>query len=101
VSDLQPRDSFVTDPTELRRLTGQSAAILARLKQGPATARELSALALKYTGRISDLREAGYVITCEDDPVTGKSRYRLIEEPQPTPTSGPHDLNVAQPGRLL
>jgi hypothetical protein len=92
VSDLQPRDSHVTDPAEIRRLTGQSAAILARLQQGPATARELSALSLKYTSRISDLRKAGYDVRCREDAETGVSTYTLDAVPasEPGQTQG-HD----------
>ena len=36
--------------------------ILFRLLLGPATARDLSAIALKYTGRVSDLRKLGHRI---------------------------------------
>ena len=45
------------------RLRGQNAAILERLKRGPATNTELAGLSLKYTSRISDIRKAGYQIT--------------------------------------
>ncbi len=88
---MQPRDSFVTDPSEIRRLTGQAAAILARLQRGPATARELSALSLKYTSRVSDLRAAGYDVKCSDDEVTGLSTYVLVPA-ETAPTQG-HDTN--------
>lgn len=71
------RDSRVTDETEHRRLSSQSLRILHRLQQGPATARELSVLSLKYTSRVSDLRKAGYVVQCEHDTATGRSVYRL------------------------
>jgi hypothetical protein len=44
----------------------RKAAILARLKQGPATMIELMALSPGgYRQRISDLRKDGYVIDCE------------------------------------
>lgn len=45
-----------------KRLSGQNAAVLARLRQGPATNAELAGISLKYTSRISDLRDAGFVI---------------------------------------
>jgi hypothetical protein len=100
VSDLQPRDSHVTDPAELRRLTGQSAAILARLQRGPATARELSALSLKYTSRISDLRKAGYDVRCREDAETGVSTYTLdVPASEPGQTQG-HNTNAPSEGRL-
>lgn len=44
------------------RRKGQAAAILARLREGPATNVDLAGLALNYRARISDLRDAGYVI---------------------------------------
>ena len=34
----------------------------------------------KYTGRISELRQAGYVIACEHDDA-GIARYRVVEQP--------------------
>jgi hypothetical protein len=58
----------VRDPNVMEgdepRLSGQNAAILERLKQGPATNVELAGISLKYTSRISDLRAAGYRVTC-------------------------------------
>jgi len=64
--------------TELRRLSGQNAAILQRLQQGPATNQELAQMSLKYTSRISDLRHAGYdVQVVERDYASGRTVYRL------------------------
>lgn len=62
---LLPRDPNVA-PADRPRLTGQNAAILARLKQGPATNRELRDLVktMNHTARISDLRDAGHTIEC-------------------------------------
>lgn len=61
--DIQPPPIKPRDPNvarqDTRRLTGQNAAVLARLRAGPATAAELAAISLKYTSRISDLRAAG------------------------------------------
>ena len=58
-----------TDPNALEsdrpRLAGQNAAILERLREGPATNEELARLSLKYTSRLSDLRKAGYEIECK------------------------------------
>lgn len=47
---------------ESPRLSRQCRLILDRLRAGNATNRELSAISLKYTGRVSDLRAAGYKI---------------------------------------
>jgi hypothetical protein len=68
----------VHPPAEARRLSGQCAAILARLHQGPATNRELAQLSLKYTSRLSDLRSAGYdVRVVERDYASGRTVYQL------------------------
>lgn len=72
---IEPRDPN-TDVRDVRRLMGQNAAILARLQQGPATTSELATIALKYTGRLSDLRAAGYVIKCHRG-TGGNNIYRL------------------------
>lgn len=74
---ILPSDTFVTAPAEIRRLSGQNKRILERLQAGPATARELAALSLKYTSRVSDLRKRGYVIRCDEDQTSGQSWYRL------------------------
>tara|TARA_Y100000310_G_scaffold316852_2_gene369061 strand:+ start:2515 stop:2820 length:306 start_codon:yes stop_codon:yes gene_type:complete len=58
------------------RLRGQNAMILARLQRGPATNAELSTISLKYTSRISDLRAAGFEVTCERVK-GGTTLYRL------------------------
>lgn len=73
-------DLFPTDPNVMPgdepRLTGQNAAILERLKAGPATNAQLARLSLKYTSRISDLRKHGYDIEC-DRGLKGVNTYRL------------------------
>ena len=75
------RDEFIAyaAPTEAQpRLSAQCQRILERLRQGPATNRELARIALKYTSRISDLRAAGHRIDRLDyDPRTGECWYRL------------------------
>jgi hypothetical protein len=74
-----PRDPSVSE-SEKPRLANQNAAVLARLKAGPATNRELAMLALKYTSRISDLRAAGHVIRpIKKNRVTGETTYQLGE----------------------
>lgn len=60
------------------RLSRQNQAVLARLQRGPATNRELAEIALKYTGRISELRDAGYdVVLVSEDRKTGLAVYEL------------------------
>jgi hypothetical protein len=67
-------------PDERARLSRQCGAILMRLKQSNATNQELSAISLKYTGRISDLRAAGYdVRVVSRDHKTGITVYGLDE----------------------
>jgi hypothetical protein len=51
--------------------------ILNRLKRGPAYNGELAKMALKYTQRISEIREAGYVI--EATPVDRKTGVWMYE----------------------
>lgn len=65
---------------EAPRLSKQCAAILERLRSGPATNAELVGIALKYTGRISDLRKSGYDIrVIQRDHASGVNTYRLVE----------------------
>jgi hypothetical protein len=69
----------VQHPAEARRLSGQCAAILARLHQGPATNRELAGLSLKYTSRLSEVKAAGWDIrVVERDYETGRVVYQLF-----------------------
>lgn len=58
------------------RLQGQNLAIFEALKSGPKTNKELAAISLKYTSRISDIRAAGFAVECERLG-GGLSRYRL------------------------
>jgi len=68
----------------------QRQAILDRLRRGPATTVELAAIALKYTGRVSELRQAGHVITAT--PIEGGVyRYTLVEPGRVTPGCRHHD----------
>lgn len=75
-----------TDPNvhagDIDRLTGQNAAILSRLRQGPATNVELAAISLNYRARISDLRAYGFRIVCTRG-VGGLNVYRLMGGGQP------------------
>ena len=65
---------------EAPRLSRQCRLILERLRTGPATNRELSGIALKYTGRLSELRQAGYdVRVIQRDHESGLNTYRLVE----------------------
>lgn len=47
------------------RLSRQEAKILQRLKQGPATNRDLTQICLRYGARIFDLNRKGYRIVSE------------------------------------
>ena len=65
------------------RLSRQANAILARLKVGRATRRELTELALNPTARLSEIRQAGYdVQVIEWDHVSGRTVYQLFEPGQ-------------------
>jgi hypothetical protein len=60
------------------RLSRQCVAILERLRRGPATNIELSAIALRFTARIHELRAAGYQISIlERDRDSGVVLYGL------------------------
>jgi len=59
------------------RLDSQCDRMLARLQKGPATNVELSGISLKYTSRVTDLRQLGHVIECEKR-VGGVTVYRLM-----------------------
>lgn len=60
------------------RVSKHATRILARLREGPVSNRELSAISLKYTGRISDLRMNGFDVECFDhNRKTGEAWYRL------------------------
>ncbi len=61
---LHPRDPSVA-AADRPRLSGQNAAILARLKSGPETNLTLAKISLKYTSRLSDLRKHGHRIRCD------------------------------------
>jgi hypothetical protein len=75
-ASLAPRHA---GPAESKRLSSQCQRILALLcEQGMATNSELAAISLKYTSRISDLRQAGYPVVCrENNKTTGRSVYVL------------------------
>jgi hypothetical protein len=57
---ILPRDSHVTEPKEIHRLSEQCQRVLKALQARPQTRRELLAYTLNVTARISDLRKAGY-----------------------------------------
>lgn len=80
--DFSPRDHQVT-AAECPRLGRQCRAIYERLKEGVATNDELSRIARKYTGRISDIRAAiephGETIVVQDrNHETGLVVYALV-----------------------
>ncbi len=59
------------------RLDSQCDRMLARLQKGAATNVELAGISLKYTSRITDLRQLGHTIECEKRK-NGMSVYRLV-----------------------
>lgn len=66
---------------EAKRLNGHCQKILERLRLGRASNRELAAISLKYTGRISDLRKAKHKVKLVSrDRETGLTFYEL-EQP--------------------
>jgi len=66
---------------ELRRRGKNEQRVLDRLRQGPATTLELVAVGgIRATGRVSDLRKAGFTINAEHVK-DGLWRYRLVREP--------------------
>ncbi len=67
------RPGLETEP----RLDSQCDRMLARLQKGAATNVELSAISLKYTSRVTDLRQLGHEIACEKR-VGGLTVYRLV-----------------------
>jgi hypothetical protein len=71
------RLNSTVDPRDQARLSRQCLAILKRLREGPATSAELAGIALKYTGRISDLRRNGFAISSKRD--GGGFLYTLLE----------------------
>lgn len=62
------------------RVSRQALAVLDRLRQGPATNRELLDVAIRYGSRIHDLRKAGYKIDKHEDHKTGLTTYKLVGE---------------------
>jgi hypothetical protein len=64
---------------EQHRLSNQCGLILGMLQGGRLTNRELSRYALKYSGRISELRQMGHdVRVVARDRVTGLTWYALF-----------------------
>lgn len=76
---ITPRDTHLAK-AERPRLAGQNLNILRRLQRGSATNRELAGISLKYTGRVSDLRAAGYdVRVVSADRASGITVYALFD----------------------
>jgi hypothetical protein len=63
------------------RISRQCRLIVDRLRRGRATNAELAVIALKYSGRISEIRQAGYDVRCvSHDHATGVAVYALFED---------------------
>ncbi len=64
-TDPQTSHDGARDVTSSGRRSAQKRKILARLLEGPATARDLVEIAVNYRARISDLRKQGVDIVCD------------------------------------
>ena len=87
-----PADSHIIQPGDIRRLSDQNQRVLARLERGPATRHELQAIASNITGRISDLRAAGY-----DIPKPVHSLYRLKKHQESATDERTTTLRASEP----
>lgn len=75
--------TFRAHPSERKRLSRQADLIVERLRQGIASNRELAAISLKYTSRISEARQAGYRIEVQSqDHRSGLVTYALVTKGQ-------------------
>jgi hypothetical protein len=75
--DSMNQREFVFDPPD--RLTGQRAKIIERLQAGPASNAELTAIAMRYSARIHELRKCGYDIRIvRQDRESGLVWYDLV-----------------------
>lgn len=75
--------------TKRLRIDGQAMRLLRWLRANPGSSSlEITAALLipNVTGRVSDLRAAGYTIDCRRDP-KGVDRY-FVREPRPEPVTG-------------
>jgi hypothetical protein len=88
---MEQQSSFTT--TEAKRFGGQCEVILSMLRdRGRISNRDLASVALKYSSRITDLRNAGHNIVCVDhDKKTGLAHYELRDEIWQTPLPVVHD----------
>lgn len=73
-----PFDPHVPDKDERIRLSKQAKRVLDRLREGPATNSELSKIALSYTRRISDLKEAGHKVEIIRKQKNGLNTYAIV-----------------------
>ena len=71
LSAIPPRDPNIK-PGHRLKAGSQNSIILAALREGPLKNYELARISLKYTSRISDLREAGFTIDEKDGTYTLK-----------------------------
>lgn len=76
--DEAGQPSILQDPTQGKRLTRQQAAILERLKQGPATNMELIPISTRFSSRIHELRKVGWLIDTDYlNKANGLTQYTL------------------------
>lgn len=77
---VAPRDPHV-NPEAAPRLSGQSRAILAMLRERPRTGAELATVTHRFGGRLYDLRRAGCTIDCDLNHRSGVATYTLTHDP--------------------
>ncbi len=70
------RVNVTVHPDDVSRLSEKQRLVLARLRSGPATNRELNDICFSYRQRLSELRDAGHRIDCERGE-EGLAVYRL------------------------
>lgn len=77
-SAFPQRDPKITQPVEQKRLSRQTQAIVDRLRQGPATNKELAAITHRFGARIHDAKGVGFDIHVQShDHKTGVVVYAL------------------------
>jgi hypothetical protein len=86
--DIGVRDSHVTEPAEIRRLSSQNERVWARLERGPASRSELSKIAPNITARISDCRKKYRPLgrspeVVSENTTTGVTIYEIVSWPRP------------------
>ncbi|MEX2287446.1 MAG: hypothetical protein WD648_10175 [Planctomycetaceae bacterium] len=93
---VPPADPLVSS-IDHKRLGSQNQEILERLRRGPATNKQLAAISINFTRRISDLKKAGHRIEAKRHRQTGIWTYRLENTGTATHESAPGPGSKATP----